>query len=86
MELGFVKDQLILNWYPVRDVDRGFAFYVLAVEVEEELEEEDKPNIGTIFSPFVPGFSEHFSKWMGGQELEVVFTKPVSLQSKLRIA
>mmetsp|Transcript_3349 Transcript_3349/g.6053 ORF Transcript_3349/g.6053 Transcript_3349/m.6053 type:complete len:409 (-) Transcript_3349:195-1421(-) len=55
-ELGFLKDQFISNGYPVREVDRVFASYVPGVEVEEE---EDKP---TIFAPFVPGFSEKFTK------------------------
>ncbi|CAM9748677.1 unnamed protein product, partial [Heterosigma akashiwo] len=79
-ELGFLKDQFISNGYPVREVDRVFASYVPGVVEEEEEEEEDKP---TIFSPFMPGFSENFAKLMRTHGVEVVFTKPVSLQSEL---
>ena len=75
-ELGFLKYQFISNGYPVREVDRVFASYVPGVEVEEE--EEDRP---TIFAPFVPVFSEKFAKLVRAHGVEVVFTKPVSLQS-----
>ncbi len=61
----------------MREVDRVFASYVPGVEVEEE---EDKP---AIFAPSLPGFSESVAKLMRAHGVEVVSTKPVSLQSEL---
>jgi hypothetical protein len=90
-ELEFLKDQFLANGYPLQEVDRVFSSYEpevgvereleLEAGVEEGLEEEDKP---TIFVPYVPGFSQKFAQRLrvcGG--VEVVFTKPVSLQSEL---